>query len=1607
MKTNRTTRHRASPMRRGSFLVLVVGMLALLAVIAIIYVSIGNQDLRTRSALARQDRLEEVPRGAAQYIANIIGEDALATRYDFSGAEGRVSVNGPIIQTRENTDYPSILLNARSDISTANATQIPFDPVGRYDAIGAGGTPPDVWPASDPFLAACEPSFIYDGTAGAYAGVPPSEHYRLRKDWASITNVAPDGRFVNLFNLRNNFDAEPGVGTDTNGRRRLSEYLTLLNDDGSPASSTDWGAALDPNIPAHFTMRQRHAFRPMGSWPTGFGVGDAAYPPYQWADTDGDGMFDGRWFQGTDSRDGTLRRLFGEGDGRYRYFFAVRVVDLSARVNLNTATDQRVAPNEAGVAGLSPADVDLRRLLTGYDTYELYQGSPVALGFAGIPQPLVATRVDYYGDITAPIQFNAGAWGYESLRMTHAAGVVPPATLAPGAQLPAAFQGFLAPLALNAADWNFKSGEPRNRAAFYERRAKVSQSASPAAGGRMDSRAGYDVDSLVELLTRNSVNDPSMTSAFEQTVGGRADQGMDPARRYSPVRDNRALDVETARPVVNGMARPDVMHMLATDPRQRLTTLSGAAPRRAARGVQGEVLSSADVKVDVKTLLNRISSTPQPGQEPLRDLYRAYADALLPFSDVQDSWRGLPATNTLCYGHRGPMLAAMTAAHMSVNLADSYDVGTGAKIATLLFNNERVNDLNNDISQPPATQLYPGWGLGNGMYLTDSRAATNASGLAFDAINIYGVEAQPFITQVATYTAYADEPGASDFEGSGQEVEINGTLDLGGNKEFLYRAVVFQLTNPFGTDVVLSRDTWASVSGNAWQNADMYDQGDANIPEADRESDYFYVRWAGRNYKLAALREQTYVDSATGGASRAGGFPAVDDDARIGQYISPPAGGGLDITSSGITIPAGGSIVCYALTESPQKILARFRDVDPTLVVGGIGSLRSSVVRVIQNDIQVNQANGIDGIFWIGAIDDATGRYDFTSTPAALAGTGSPSQTVEVWRTVRVGTELAPQALAPPALFWDGVTPSPAGAIEFFPRNVRENDQLMDRFRMPVGVDLNRKLPDGVNKIQGTDADNDNDGYALTMWAAARRPSDPALAGQLPRGAFPGYCIEPKYNASWNVPEPGNDFGSDLDDNEFVGNPATGRTVEDWRRNMMGQPLVQEMARHPSRTTSPRMTSPPRANPGDLDTLNYQDLYPEFVIDNARFERTPAGSPSGTLPSSILRPMDLLLPMGIGPTSNFLFDHTARPNARWTTLGEALAAAMGYEGTTASPADTADISLLLRPDPATPQRKLYDRGGNLRVDDYVLFLDRNANGVFDQAVGQPDIRMGDGIPAALSIPDIFYVSPVNQRAPSLTRIEPGLININTAPVEVARMIPMLSPPPAGDPLGGAWWWWTGAAHDTRSDIAATVVAYRDKNDTVLRVPAANATGYGVVSFYDAEQFLNPLATKSRQTSARTDALRESLGFSGTGELLACRNIPDSSAAGDYELPWSIDYLGYDGRATGSPTNSSRAGVDSVLYKNGQTDEIRNEYKEKLSLANAALPSITTRSDVFAVWFVVHGYQKSDVEVGVNGPTGQRPMVPSIARRFVMVVDRSNVVQKGQHPNILLLREVPY
>jgi hypothetical protein len=121
----------------------------------------------------------------------------------------------------------------------------------------------------------------------------------------------------------------------------------------------------------------------------------------------------------------------------------------------------------------------------------------------------------------------------------------------------------------------------------------------------------------------------------------------------------------------------------------------------------------------------------------------------------------------------------------------------------------------------------------------------------------------------------------------------------------------------------------------------------------------------------------------------------------------------------------------------------------------------------------------------------------------------------------------------------------------------------------------------------------------------------------------------------------------------------------------------------------------------------------------------------------------------------------------------------------------------------------------------------------------------------------------------------------------------------------------------------------------------------------------------------------------------------------------IDYLGYDDDEIGitpaaGPERRLGAELESTL-RGSVPDDAANEFDERLAIANSVFNLASVSSDFYAVWFVVHGYRREDVE----GLSETEPMTPSLARRYVMVVDRSNVTRENERPRILLFRELPF
>jgi hypothetical protein len=202
-------------------------------------------------------------------------------------------------------------------------------------------------------------------------------------------------------------------------------------------------------------------------------------------------------------------------------------------------------------------------------------------------------------------------------------------------------------------------------------------------------------------------------------------------------------------------------------------------------------------------------------------------------------------------------------------------------------------------------------------------------------------------------------------------------------------------------------------------------------------------------------------------------------------------------------------------------------------------------------------------------------------------------------------------------------------------------------------------------------------------------------------------------------------------------------------------------------------------------------------------------------------------------------------------------------------------------------------------------------------------------------------------------------------------------------------------------VAATLVAQRDKLPTLDRdsqiVTFENTAG--------SDPF-NMATADGRSLTTRIPGIREVPGLGTPGEIMTLIDRTGASnAPGNTRIPDrdQIDYLGRDGSMSGS------AGMVTSLYRDPANtsgpktpNQIKDDYAEKVAVAAAAMNSVTVRSDIFAVWFVVNGYQKSDTE----NLKLEDPLTPSISKRYLMVVDRSNVVRKGEKPRIIMFTELP-
>lgn len=1614
--------------RRGSFLIMVVGTLALLAIITIVYVSIGRSDRQTSMAALKHDDRRDTPDQLGAYLRSVIAEDLFD--YQFFGER---NANGDPIFRREASDYPS----------TPYGITVPDGPNDLYGAVTIGDpaaadarfyfTPTGNGTGTDPWLASSEPCLLdFDGSALTGG---PQDYFLERLDWLNISNFAPDGAFVNLYNLRGsvsngrsqgNFDATPWEmrGYDLDNRSAAAP-LTLFEDapaTGSRGVALDYGAPAVASddadaVPAQWTGRDRWLVHPSAD--PAYAPGEPEYMLYQYADADGDGILDSRWFELVEDRDRTddIEHWLIERDDDMRFFFAVRAIDLSGRINVNTATDSTLAPLAADPLGVLPGGVDIRRFLTLEDFYADLRTN---FGYWAHIQPdfpdppLYPNGPANYTDYDGAAAFAVGEKAYDALRMVLDTGLMPDRGwvgldyLANGGVIDREFSLDINGDPLNpywATYW--KTGGAFGPSDYYSQFAGFGSGGGGGytTGGNLDSglARSFTADSLLELLVNNGVNDDRTTSPLETALGGRADPAvLNPldAARFNPLRDNRPTDgVERFRGEWVGgsfVFYDEAKAALYTDIRQRLTTLGGGRPIFASAvpadlstggnpdypDPAGLPLTDTDTDTDNDGDIDIFRATKRPigklfpasttGQE----LFELYAAALSPYSDIQQHWD--PAAGffdefrTLYYGNHGPYLALQTAGFLAVNMLDAYDEADIHTKRTILFNGSDAFRSANNLGANytgDRTPEYP-WKLldldpdaPNTQYpkLWDG---TNIADMP-EAVNVFGIEAQPFITEAASFIMYTDTPngapiqGDEDFpqddNGDGNIDNLDGSFNFrpsingnpdASNPDCLFEVIAFQIHNPFDESITLKPATATGA-----------------------DADQFYIQYGGKYYKISEFDFQGNTE-----------------------------------TQSQINLGPRQSKTFYILSANSNRILSRIINADFNGIQDPQTVDKWLDIQLGQEAIRITEFDPMTGLPSFPA-------SDFTSPHSA---TDAENQVIKLWRIEKPEFDLANGGFG-----ISGVDETTANAIE--------NDTLVDRMRdsSTTGPTLNRELapsPDQFGEIPDADSGQEppdtptsehNRGLTITRWGKLSRRDDPqAAAGTVPQGGLPAYCLEAKDQSN---AASSNQVGEDgslepLRVIDFTVGDAGALTLPAalLKQATGATPiqLVETIDEDPQdKSTGTAIGSNLAGIPfegGLVGTVYQPPLYVEPSLNNNKFEVNGI---------STMRVADLLLPLGIGPHQIPLLNGLPpAEDIQWTTLSEALAIALAY--------DQPPVGSIYRDvffdSTSAGIEPLLDRAC-LRYDAFVPFIDLDTDGSY--TAGEP--RWGLGIPAAANIFDAITTLP--PKFGSIDKVTHGQININTASRETLRALPALSPPNTTNPDGTPNWWWTDLTHDWRSDIATTLAAYRDR---VAMFPRDVDDAAGVTESPDPINFRDwwdatmtnripsPLPIppgespleNARWGTTGVAGIHESLGIRSVGEVAFLRDwgyitpvYPDG-----YDFAHDIDRLGYD------ESNLDAEGVDSGAYdydgdgNKTDDDEIDDDYSERLALANAVMASSSVRSDVFAVWFIVHGYRESDVKgLGVNDP-----MVPSVARRFVMVVDRSNVTKPGDEPRIVLFKEVP-
>jgi len=550
--TLRTLARASRADRRGTILILALGVVGIISVAAVSYVTIVRLDRRSATITARTNAV----RGQVDIVAGHIGDLLAADLFENKIVTPDVPVEAwPVMfGDGEYRDVPFLPDAALNTFRTSDPGQ-PVPAQARLGRIAPDqryrvGPQDDAWLAPlDPVDNQNNPLTLNDTNFDRFTRWLQITNLRSAYEWDGDNWVRQDGRFVDLAQwlIQETDDyADPSIN--------------LVNWDGdnvtSPEGRLGPGDGLDQTVfdLQMNEMGERYTgdFLPVTTLITGDDEDDDRLDEgdfRMWADTDGDLRPDARW---------TVLDSLGNASG-LNWVVAARIVDASALINVNSSIEfASDSPNNIG-DGRTPADVDLYRLLRESDrfsgpsphTFQVRANLVPAAFNAHINNDLAINEIldgaKRYDQSLAGLDF-----GYESF-------VVPPSPPTPNI-------------------WQQTIGLQREQRFAFSHMVGITPERPLVQGGRT-----LALREMVDLLAFHGTNDATVLSRLEQRFdrGALGQPGYLPgsptARNiHGPLRSNE--NAITSRVFVSDTqrARPTNAAILDNNVRRLLTLYSGA-----------------------------------------------------------------------------------------------------------------------------------------------------------------------------------------------------------------------------------------------------------------------------------------------------------------------------------------------------------------------------------------------------------------------------------------------------------------------------------------------------------------------------------------------------------------------------------------------------------------------------------------------------------------------------------------------------------------------------------------------------------------------------------------------------------------------------------------------------------------------------------------------------------------------------------------------------------------------------------------------------------------------------------------------------------------------